>query len=270
MDEGEDVIVVACGGAARNAFGINSKNRNYWELYRESLEEFAHPFHVVSEFFFTLPVDNLDTIRYEFRDKRIVVPFSILGGEHGIEAIKTVIACAREMGCKVVSVFGIPMGFEFDRRDRAFAALPEVASLSDCTMVLDMAMMVETNMEFAVDRHWTAFLKMSDLIMKNAIKWVIEFMQGPFFTVFTERLYLFVPASDVIPLNAVKKAWKKITANDSLSESSVILVASSVKSSEIEDICNEVVMESGIMPEVIRRDDSNDSKVLIFRAARSL
>jgi len=270
MDMEEDVVVIACGGAARNVFGINSKTENLWDLYHRSLEDFGHPFHVVSKFFNTLPFDNPDYVASILDGRRIVIPFSILGGELGTDVIKQTIEYARKSGCKVVSVLGIPMGFEPDRRERAFIALPEVAALSDCTLVLDLAKLMNTNMEIGKNRSWTVFLRMSDNIMTMSIKSIVEFMQGPFFTVFTEHMYSYVPASDVVPLNAVKNSWDTVMFdNFPLMNGSVIMVAANVRTSEIEDIQNEVVSKSGIMPEVVKREDSEDSKVLIFRAVRS-
>jgi hypothetical protein len=267
----EDVLVVACGGAAKNALKIiNSEDDDPWQMHQAAMEEFGHRFEVLSSRFSTVPMDDPEKIRQCMEGKRVVVPFSILGGDVGTDIIKEVIRCARDIGCKVVSVFGIPMGWEPDRRERAFRALPEVASLSDCCLVVDMQKLMDVNLEFDTNRFWKAFLKMSDNLIRSSIWSIVEYMQGPFFTVFTERMYAFVVSTDVLPVNAVLRSWGHLMFdNNPALDSLVIMVGANITTPEIEEIRNRMVIESGIMPEVIRRNDPDDSKVMIFRAVRS-
>ena len=49
----------------------------------------------------------------------------------------------------------------------------------------------------------------------------------------------------------------------------MIMLGSNVKSAEIEDIRSRVAMMCGTLPEIVIREDSDDSKVMIFRAVRS-
>ena len=270
-DMEDDVAVIVCGGAAKNAFGIiNSEDRNPWDLYDISEKEFGHHFDVLSNSFSTIPIDDNEKIMEALDDKRICLTFTILGGELGTDVVKDVIRCAREKGCKVVSVFGIPMDFEKERRERAFSNLHSVVALSDCTLVADMQKSFEVNLEYNKDKQWTTFLRNSDSIMRNSIKAIVDFMQGPFFSVFVENLYSFVPSYDVLPVNAVMRSWDQMMFdNGRATDRSVIMLGSNVKSAEIEDIRSRVAMMCGTLPEIVIREDSDDSKVMIFRAVRS-
>ena len=267
----EDVAVIVCGGAAKNAFGIiDSKDRDTRELYEEAEKDFGHHFDVISDKFSTIPKDDPEEMERALEGKRIVVPFLILGGEVGTGIIRDVIRCARSKDCKVVSVFGIPMGFEAERRERAFRNLTDVVALSDCSLVADMQKLMDVNLELNKERLWTTFLSMSDGMIRSSIASIVEFMQGPFFSVFTESMYAFVPSTDVIPLNAVIKSWDHLMFDTGrATDTSVIMLGSTVRSSEIKEIEDRVAMLCGTVPQIVIRSDPYDSKVIIFRAVRS-
>jgi len=81
-DMEDDVAVIVCGGAAKNAFGIiNSDEKNPWDLYDISEKEFGHHFDVLSNSFSTIPIDDSGKIEEALEDKRICLTFTILGGE---------------------------------------------------------------------------------------------------------------------------------------------------------------------------------------------
>ena len=66
------------------------------------------------------------------------------------------------------------------------------------------------------------------------------------------------------------KAWDQtMFDNDTLKDSCIVMVSSHISSSEMDDIRNTIVREKGIMPEVVRRSDVEDSKVILFKAVRS-
>ena len=76
--------------------------------------------------------------------------------------------------------------------------------------------------------------------------------------------------SDVLPVNAVTRSWDHLMFDiERATDRSVIMLGSNVRSSEIEDIKNSVAMLCGTIPEIVIRSDSDDSKVIIFRAVRS-
>ena len=104
----------------------------------------------------------------------------------------------------------------------------------------------------------------------KSIESIIETMDGPFFTMFKERMYAFSSATDVLPVNAVRKAWDTMLFdNNTEKQSCIILVSSRTTSAEMESIGDQMVRDHGIMPEVLRRSDNEDSKVMVFKAVRS-
>lgn len=253
-----DVVVIACGGAAVNASEYSAEEQGI------RLEK-------ISKNRSTIPMGDADALRRGIEGNRIVIPFCILGGDLGIDLVKDVIRCARDTGSKVVSVFGIPMEFEKDRRERALRSLPEMVSLSDCSLVIDMQKTFDLNLGYNKgQRDWVQFLRMSDHMMMFSLTSICNYLEtGPFFTVFEKNLYAFISHSDVLPANAVSSAWDSVLFDENPPlDSSVIMVGSRISSSEVEEIRNRVVMDHGVMPDVIKRSDPDDSKVIIFRAIR--
>jgi hypothetical protein len=161
------------------------------------------------------------------------------------------------------------MDFENDRRERGLRKLPEIVALSDCSLVVDMQRIFDVNLEMG-DRQWTRFLKMSDHLIRNSIKAIVDYMQGPFFSTFNDSMYAFVPTTDVLPVEAVMKSWDNMMfENGRETDKSIIMLASNVKSSEIDEISGRVARKCGRVPEIVIREDSDDSKVIVFRSVRS-
>ncbi|AMK13098.1 cell division GTPase [methanogenic archaeon mixed culture ISO4-G1] len=249
-----DVLVIACGGGANNAL-------------KKEAEEGAFPIERVTRDGSTIPIDDRLALSELFNSYRVIMPFSILGGAVGSDAIGDIISCAKEAGCRVVSVFGIPMALEPERRRKALEMLPSLSSQSDCTMVLDMQKSMELNMEYDENKLWENYIRMSDRMLAGTIGALIESTEGPFFTVFSEGLYSFVPFYDVLPVNAVLKSWDRMLFDSGhAGDGAVVMVGSNIKTPEIEDIKNQIVTRYGVMPEVLIRSDPDDSKVVVFRA----
>jgi hypothetical protein len=120
------------------------------------------------------------------------------------------------------------------------------------------------------DRRLDDFLRMMNRLVMKSIESIIETMDGPFFTTFQERMYAFSSATDVLPINAVRKAWDTMLFdNNTEKQSCIILVGNRTSSAEMDYLRDQMVMDHGIMPEVIRRSDKDDSKVIVFKAVSS-
>ena len=176
-----DVVIVVCGGAAHNIADGFDDLKNTPQVMLSNKEA-------------TVDWEDPEAIKKAIHNYRIVIPFCVLGGELGTEVVRTVIRCARECDCKVVSVMGMPMEIEKERRARAVAHLPDITSISDVSLLFD---------------------------------------------------------------------------NDTEKNSCVVLVSSRTSTAEMEAIQNKMVMDHGIMPDVIRRLDDDDSKVIVFKAISS-
>ena len=74
----------------------------------------------------------------------------------------------------------------------------------------------------------------------------------------------------MLPINAVMKSWDRMMFdNGRATDKSVIMLGSNVKTSEIDEIRGRVAMLCGTLPEIVIREDSDDSKVITFRSVRS-
>jgi len=251
-----DVVLVACGGAAYNVVNDSEDLQTTPQVHLSNKKS-------------TMPLDDSEAISKAIGNYRIVIPFCILGGELGTDIVRTVIKCARGCGCKVVSVLGMPMEIEAERRERASKTLSDITSISDVSLVFDMTRSMEVYDDIK-NRRLDDFLKMMNRLVMKSIESIIETMDGPFFTIFQERTYAFSSATDVLPVNAVQKAWDTMLFdNNTEKKSCIILVGNRTSTAEMDYLRDRMVMEHGIMPEVIRRSDKDDSKVIVFKAVSS-
>ncbi len=252
-----DVLLVACGGGAFNVVDSSQDLQTTPQVIFSNKES-------------TMPLDNPEVIKKALDNYRVVIPFCILGGELGTDIVRTVIKCARECDCKVVSMLGIPMEIETQRRERAMKMLPDLSSISDVSLVFDISRIMEVHEEIK-GRRLDDFMKMMNRMIMTSIESIIEVMEGPFFTLFPERMYSFSFASDILPIDAVEKAWDTMLFdNNTEKQSSVILVSSHTSSAEMDSIRDLMVRNHNIMPEVLRRSDAEDSKVIVFKAVNNL
>lgn len=252
-----DVLLVACGGGANSTV---SNAEDLWSI----------PMVVISKTGGTIAAGDTEALRKSMRNYRVVIPFLIMGGEVGTGIVRDVITCARNEDCKVVSVLGIPPMMEADRRERALSNLSDVVALSDCSLVFDMQKAIELFLEAYKDRKYDYFFRKIDRMIMMSIDSIVSMLDGPFFTIFSEKMYAFASYNDVLALNAVKKAWDSMLFDNNTTKGScIIMVSSHLTTSEIEGIRNDVVMEYGIMPEILRSTDPDDTRVIVFKAVNS-
>ena len=250
-----DVLLVVCGG------GANATVRNAEDLIRT-------PMVIISNSEATVPLDDEQSLMNTMKRYRVVIPFCVLGGELSTDKIRTVVRCARENGCKVVPVLGLPFEWEIERRQRAMDNLSDVVALSDCSLVFDLQKITDlymSNQSRKVDES----IKMANRLVMMSMNAVIDCIEGPFFSTFSRKLYAFASNSAVLPTDAIKDAWGMMLFDKEPSDqNSVILVGSKVTSAEIEDIKSSVAMTCGAVPEVMRRRDG-DSRVDVFKPVKS-
>jgi len=250
--------LVACGGAAKN--GVRDAEERY------GLSNVK----IISRDGDSYPPDFHDALIRDLQGKRIVIPYLALGGEFGTEAVRNVIKCAREVGCSVVSVFTIPFSFESTRRNRAFDHIAELSALSDCSLVMDMQKFADSNPSIVFNREWTSFLKMSDHNVMYSVASIVNYMEGPFFSTFKDKLYSFIITSDVVVKDATRKAWEGILYdNTDPTDDAVIMMSSKITSAEEDDLRNMVAMDYGIIPDIVRVPSIEESKVIVFRSVKS-
>lgn len=267
-----DVLLVGCGGGAsavlENArdslavrfMKINTNSSSSIPLVDDQPGTYGDEFLAWS-----LAVENVDAIKEAMRGMRIVVVYAVLGGGTGTGTVPVIIQCARECGCKVVSILGIPMQFESTRRERAMDAMPGIVGMSDRTLILDN----EVIKRFNPNVKFRNLLVVVARIIAFSVNCMAEVMEGPFFSTFPEKAYTFAYTSDMDPSNAVSHV-KEATmfATDPAYGKMIVMISSGFGPAETESIYNTVVGMTGIIPEIVKRGDKEDTKVLVFLPVR--
>lgn len=269
----DDVVLVVCGGGASSVienaegkmniptFFINSSARSSIQMVPDDVEGCFGDQYLAS----TIAFENIDRIREIFTGKRVAMVFSVLGGGTGTGMMPVVMGCARECGCKVVSISGIPMMFEATRREKAMEALPEIIAMSDRSFILD----VETLNILYPSIKFRNVLEVYSRTVAFALQNMYRTMEGPFFSMFSQRVYTFAYASDIEPVIAVSKAMENPMVETDPSAGKLILyVSSSFGTAEKESMTDAIVSMSGILPEIVKREDREDTKVLLFLSVK--
>ena len=269
----DDVVLVVCGGGASSVienaegkmdiptFFINSSARSSIQMVPDDVEGCFGDQYLAS----TIAFENIDRIREIFTGKRVAMVFSVLGGGTGTGMMPVVMGCARECGCKVVSISGIPMMFEATRREKAMEALPEIIAMSDRSFILD----VETLNILYPSIKFRNVLEVYSRTVAFALQNMYRTMEGPFFSMFSQRVYTFAYASDIEPVIAVSKAMENPMVETDPSAGKLILyVSSSFGTAEKESMTDAIVSMSGILPERVKREDREDTKVLLFLSVK--
>ncbi len=228
---------------------------------RQSLLDLDVPVEFISNAHSTFPSEDGEAVmRGRFRDFRVIIPFCILGGDVGYSKMCTVIRNAKMVGCKVVTIAGIPF-IEQDRRQRALDSISEVKALTDRLLIIDMAV---TPVIFKSERTADQVVRMVDYTVLYTVNALAKAIEGPFFSIFEDEAYTFAYSTDTVALNAVMSALEAMILKADFSKKSVIMLSSHMTSGECEIISEEFVKSTGSMPEIIRREDKDDSKVLVF------
>lgn len=265
MRDLDDVVLIVCGGAAGRI--VNGHTPHTVPIVK------VHPAGAaerqVSDPDLDRPIasgdDDLLCSRLE--GVRAVIIFSILGGFSGTMAFTNVVSCARRMGCKVIAVVGIPLEFE-EARSRAFDEVSSSLPLVDRMFIIDNMALYKSMM--VDDMKIDAFFRVYEYTTTFAINNIASILEGPFFSTFPERSYTFSYVNTMHPEEAVRRAVENAPypVDPSLGKM-VISLGSGFRTAQIDAIFDKVVSETGILPDVVLRDDLEDNKVLVFLPVRA-
>ena len=262
----KDVLIVACGGSGRRVFAesegildapvvfINSNDSSTIPLVPSGMEGC----HGDPELASAIAFENVGAIREAFQGYKAVVVFSIFGGGTGTGMVPVILRCARECGCRTISVIGIPLSFESARRKLAQGALGKVSEASDRMYVLDEDSVVRMCPDARVN---STFRMISHSIIFT-VKCIADLLSGPFFSTFFDKVYTFAYVSEMNPVKAVEKA---ITASgDDPAGGIVVAVSSDLGEAESGAIYDKVAEMTGMVPDIVRRNDREDTKMVVF------
>lgn len=260
----DDIVLVVCGGAAgRIVKGHAPHSIPIVKVHPAGAAE-----RQVNDPDLALPIasGNHDALCARFDGVRVVVLFSVLGGRSGSSAYSEVISCAREKGCKVVAITGLPLEFEAVR-ECAFEQIASSIELVDRLFIVDYAALYKISM--GNDYKLDAFFRACEYSVTFAIDNIASMLEGPFFSTFSERAYTFAYVNTNNPADAVSIAVDTAPyAVDPSNGKMVITVGSGFRSVEIDTIVYSVVSKTGIMPDIVFRDDLEDNKFVVFLPVR--
>ncbi len=262
-----DVILFACGGAARHILDsarespgvpvvfIDSNNGSSIQFIGDDMPDE----HIDQFLAYTLAYENRNEIRRAIAGMRIAIIFAVLGGQTGTRMMPVVAQCAHTEGCRVVTIVGLPL--EEGRRGRAMAAVPEISEVSDRMIVLDMAMNSKIYPDLRIHRVMNLIANTVMFTTRN-IAWLME---GPFFSTFSKKTYTVAYTTDIDPSGAVSRATDaSMFDTDPSFGKMIVLVSSEFGTAQIESVYSTVVNMTGIIPDIVKRKDREDTKVLVF------
>lgn len=210
---------------------------------------------------------NHDSIKEVLEGKRVVILFSTLGGFSGTGMQTEIASLAKGMGVKVISVLQLPMKLEKERRQRAIETVNAIQFSVDRIIIMDMDTSVSNRQDSQAK--FRAFFRSNGHRISSAIEAVISMLEGPFFSTFPEKAYTYSYVTEDDPRVAVDVALRssEFPTNPALGKI-IVTVSSTFESALFDGIEDDVVSRTGIMPELINRDDSDDTKILVFLPVR--
>ncbi len=265
----QDVLVVACGGAGCNVFSeaedmldcpvmlINSNKTSDIPLAPEGVDGCRGD----PELAFSMAFENMDAIKDAFKGYRAVIVFSILGGGTGTGMVPIILQSAISCGCRTISVMGLPLMVEKERRGLAEGVLAEISSHSDRMYLLDEDVVI--NMHPDSKAH-NIFKVISHSIIFT-VKCIADLLSGPFFSTFFDKVYTFAYVSEMNPVKAVERAVESsVPAVVDPIGRIVVAVSSETGSAESDAIYEKVAEMTGVIPDIVHRNDREDTKMVVF------
>lgn len=250
-------ILFACGGAANHMLGIANLGVPVESLDVDESDTISLIRYGGSENHTSYGSDA--EVKGLMSGKRIAFAFAMIGGNTATNSLMMLSQYAHEVGCQFVTIVGIP--FESGRREAAMQAIGDIVSLSDRSFILDTVALTHLYPDMVMHRA----LNMMATSIQFAVKSLVSLVDGPFFSTFTRQVYTMAYTSALHPSDAVARAAEASFFNvDPSYGKSVVMVSSSFGSAEIGSIFDTVASMTGIIPDIMKRDDSEDTKVLTF------
>ncbi len=202
-----------------------------------------------------LAASGVDDILMRVGGRPAAMVVATLGGGTGSGVLEAVLD--RSGDTMMLAVIGIPFSFETSRRGRARRQLRRIAATADRTVVFDMDRLTgviggSVGVSEALDR--TAEL------MRDAVRRLAELMEGPFSSLFTEKVYTVAYAGSPDP-DAVAAALEKGYSSGDPAHGRIVIHAGSGDHGRI---AREVCDRTGIYPEVVRSRGSSGPGMMMF------
>jgi cell division protein FtsZ len=196
-----------------------------------------------------LASDYKDDIKRSIEGYSNIIVTAGLGGGTGAGVIPVIAECAREYNMKLISVVSVPMPFEADRRKRAMTQMKEVLRLSDRTVLLDIGKIPDLGVG---DMQISTAISSADEIMKEAIVRCAEMLNGPIFSLFSEKAYTIAYSALIDPVKTVRSAME-MSMFDVDPNYGKIIVSTDGKLSkqDEEEVIKAIGDRTGIVPDIV-------------------
>lgn len=209
-----------------------------------------------------LTMEHKKMIHDSIASKSAVMSVAVLGGGVGSGAMSVVLECAKDLKKMAIAVVGIPFSVEASRRKAALGQLQDVILSADRTIIFDMD---RTIVAVGGDTDVSGILGKINVLMCDAICRISELMDGPFFSLFSEKAYTVAYANSADPekaaLNAINNGY---TDTDPSHGKIIIDTDSEFWPQDIELISGAVCNRTGILPEVVSRKKGKGTGMMMF------
>lgn len=196
------------------------------------------------------------------RDFENIIVTAGLGGGTGAGAIRVIAGCAKDQGKRIVSVVTIPMSFEEKRRGDAMIQMKELITISDRTILLDMDRIADIG---AASMKIDMAISVADKIIRSAITKSAEMLNGPFFSLLSEKVYTISYASSRDPVLSAEDAMKSpLFASDAAYGKIIVKTDSFLSGSDRSTISDAISNKTGIVPEVMSGNQPEGDGVMLF------
>ncbi|MGI5965164.1 MAG: hypothetical protein ACOX8L_04870 [Candidatus Methanomethylophilaceae archaeon] len=167
-----------------------------------------------------------------------------LGGGTGTGMAPLISQRARSLGARCVAFVCLPMVFE-GRRPAAKDALMELISFSDRIFVMDLER-VGTG-----DASFEELLKKADVLAGDAVLRISEMLRGPFFSLFSEKVYTISVTDGGLNREAFLEAVSSPLFEADPAYGKIIIQTDGESYRKKDEVFSEVGSITGILPEII-------------------
>lgn len=259
MSELDDAVLFVCGGGANHIISDTHVDGIPVAVVNPNAAAPDDP----------MAMGDPDAISERLDGVRVAFVFAMLGGRSGTDMLTRVSGIARSRGCRVVAIAGLPMAFERDRRERAMDALHGIRGTVDRMLLMDVDTVLSMRMDANSETKFHAFFRASAAAFGFALRNLAHMVDGPFFSTFPEDAYTFAYVNDDDPARAVERALgATVFPTDPAYGKAIVTVSAGFGTAQLEQAFHSVVSNTGISPDIVKRDDMEDTKVLVFLPVR--
>ncbi|MDD2935872.1 MAG: hypothetical protein AB7E75_04895 [Candidatus Methanomethylophilaceae archaeon] len=169
-----------------------------------------------------------------------------LGGGTGTGMAPLLAERSRAAHARTVSVICAPMEFE-GRGKKAYGSLAELMGHADRVVRIDLDLVAARDPSSSFEEVIAA----ADMIARETICRIAEIMEGPFFSIFTEKAYTVTQLRGGAPDENVPEALRNPLSGTDPAYGKAVIHADSVTYRAREAVSDEVCSMTGIMPEIV-------------------